>query len=94
VTIPASCHPDRPAHSRYLCRNCYETAYKRGTHLEHPRQTRRRADVIEDYTMLRSEGYTRAQIAERIGMHPKALEGVYFRAIRAGELTPDRERAA
>ena len=91
--IPASCHPDRIAHARHLCRNCYETAWKRGTHLQHPPQKdqRSRADFIADYVMLRSLGHTRQQIADRLGMTRAAVDAAYYRARDAGELPREHQ---
>lgn len=85
-------HPDRLAWARHLCRNCYETAWKRGTLDQHQPQKaqRARADFIADYRMLRSLGYTRAQIAERLGMTLAAVHAAYYRARNAGDLPSER----
>jgi hypothetical protein len=83
-----TCHPDRPAHARHLCRSCYETAWKRGTlHRHQPQKAQRsRADFIADYRMLRRQGHTRQQIADRLGMNLAAVHAAYYRAARAGDL--------
>jgi hypothetical protein len=89
---PARCHPDRPLDARGLCRACYATAYNAGRHNEHPleRVSRSREDFVADYELLRSEGYTRRQIGERLHMSRDAVTAAYRRAVRAGALTPDR----
>jgi hypothetical protein len=92
---PARCHPDRPVAARGLCHNCYTTAWRKSRHVDHPaeRTQRRRVDFVADYELLRSEGYTRRQIAERLGMKYDAVTAAYLRAVYAGELTPDRRTA-
>lgn len=89
---PARCHPDRPLDARGLCRACYAAAYNAGRHNEHrlERVSRSRADFVADYVLLRSEGYTRRQIAERLGMTVAAVTQAHRRAVAAGDLTPDR----
>jgi hypothetical protein len=92
---PARCHPNRPVNARGLCDSCYQTAWTRGELHQHPtvRTQRRRADFIADYELLRSEGYGRSQIAQRLGMTRNAVDRAYWRAVRAGDLTPDRRTA-
>ena len=92
---PAICHPGRPVNARGLCDSCYQTHHQRGTLGQFPtkRTMRSRADFVADYELLRSEGYTRRQIAERLGMKYPAVQRAYLRAVRAGELTPDRRTA-
>jgi hypothetical protein len=92
---PATCHPDRPVNARGLCDSCYQTAWQNGTLTQHPtkRTMRSRDHFVADYELLRSEGYTRGQIAERLRMTHGAVSRAYWRAIRAGALTPDRRTA-
>lgn len=93
---PARCHPERPVNARGLCARCYEQHWKAGTLEQFPtmRSQRKRAHFVADYVLLRSEGYTRRQIAERLGMRYDTLHRAYCRAVRAGDLTPDRRRTA
>lgn len=93
---PATCHPDRPVNARGLCDSCYQIHHKRGTLGQFPtlRPQRSAADFVADYDLLRSEGYTRRQIAERLGMNRNTLNMAYLRAVRAGLLTPDRRTTA
>jgi hypothetical protein len=92
---PAKCHPDRPLDARGLCHSCYTTAWRNKNLVEHPRTRTRRslADFVADYELLRSEGYTRRQIAERLDMNYPAVTAAYLRAVDAGLLTPDRRTA-
>jgi hypothetical protein len=92
---PATCHPGRPVNARGLCDSCYETHWRAGTLDQFPtrRTQRTRADFVADYQLLRSEGYTRRQIAERLGMRYPAVNQAYHRAVVAGDLTPDRRSA-
>jgi hypothetical protein len=57
------------------------------------RALRTRADFVADYELLRSEGYTRRQIAERMRMTYAGVAAAYRRAVAAGDLTPDRRTA-
>ena len=92
---PATCHPDRPVNARGLCDSCYEKHWKAGTLDQFPtkRVQRPRADFVADYRLLRSEGYTRSQIAERLRMTRNTLDAAYRRAVAAGDLEPDRRTA-
>lgn len=92
---PARCHPNRAANARGLCDSCYQTAWNRGELDQHPttRTQRRRIDFIADYELLRSEGYGRTAIARRLGMTRGAVDRAYWRAVRAGDLEPDRKTA-
>lgn len=88
----AACHPDRALRAQGLCHSCYTMAWQNGT-LPSRRDNRSRGEFVADYQLLRSEGYTRRQIAERLGMHYDAVTRAYGRAVRAGDLTPDRRTA-
>jgi hypothetical protein len=88
----ATCHPGLPVLARGLCRPCYQLAW-RADQLPDKRATRSRAEFIADYELLRSEGYTRRQIAARLGLTYDGVGAAYRRAVRAGDLTPDRRIA-
>jgi hypothetical protein len=90
---PATCHPDRPYFARTLCTGCYDHHRRRGTLDRFPQQQRPAGHFAADYALLRSEGYTRRQIAERLGMRRNSVDAAYRRAVRAGALTPDRRTA-
>lgn len=91
--MPAACHPGRQHYGRGLCRGCYDHHRGAGTLHDHPRRSMPIADFIADYRLLRSEGYTRRQIADRLGMRYDTLHRAYCRAMRAGDLEPDRRSA-
>lgn len=89
----ATCHPERPEAARRLCRSCYNQEWSAGR-LPNLRRIRRRVDFIPDYELLRSEGHSRRQIAERMGVSVNAVTQAYLRAVRAGDLEPDRKASA
>jgi hypothetical protein len=93
---PAQCHPGRPVNARGLCDSCYQTHHRAGTLDQFPiqRNQRRRVEFIADYELLRSEGYSRAQIAARLGMTRNAVDRAVQRAVAAGDLEPDRRSAS
>jgi hypothetical protein len=93
VRRPALCHPTREHFSRGLCRGCYEHHRWNGTLADFPRANLPTDDFAADYALLRSEGYTRAQCAERLGMRRGTVDKAYGRAVAAGLLTPDRRTA-
>lgn len=90
---PARCHPNREHFARGLCRGCYDHRRGAGTLHDHPRNCRPLGDFVADYQMLRSEGYTRTQIAHRLRMRRNTVDAAYRRAVVAGALTPDRRTA-
>jgi hypothetical protein len=93
MPVVPTCHPDRPAWARHLCKSCYEINWKRGTlHRHKPQKPQRsRADFVADYRMLRSQGYTRPQIAARLGMKLATVHAAYRRAMLAGDLPRERQ---
>ncbi len=90
---PARCHPAREIYGRTLCRGCYDHHRNAGTIGNYPRAHRATTDFAADYALLRSEGHTRAQIAERLRMRRNSVDAAYRRAVAAGALTPDRRTA-
>lgn len=93
---PAECHPDRPLFARTRCKPCYDHHLWAGTLDQFPtkRPQRPRAHFVADYELLRSEGYTNPQIAERLGMKYRTFAAAYARAVAAGALSRDRRLAA
>jgi hypothetical protein len=85
----APCHPRRRRFARGLCRGCYEYHRYHGTLADHPRVKRSTADFAAEYALLRREGHTRRQIAERLGMRRNTVDAAYARAVRLGLLTRD-----
>ena len=88
-----ACHPNRELFARSLCKDCYDYHRRHDTLDHHPRKQRPTADFAADYQLLRSEGHTRRQIAERLGMRRNTVDAAYARAVRRGLLTPDRRTA-
>lgn len=70
---------------RGMCQTCGWWVYSHGDLLEYPRLVRTRDEVLDDVVMLRGEGYTWPQIAERMKMLPDSLECAIRRARRAGD---------
>lgn len=90
---PARCHPAREVYGRTLCRGCYDHHRGAGTLDNYPRAKRALTDFAADYDLLRTEGYTRTQIAARLGMRRNTVDAAYRRALAAGLITPDRRTA-
>lgn len=86
----ARCHPRRKVFARGLCRGCYDHHAHHGTLHHHERINRPAEHFVADYVLLRSEGFSRAQIAARLGMRRNTADKAYRRAVAAGLLTPDR----
>lgn len=96
IVKAADCHPDRPVNGRGLCNSCYTLAQRNGTLDKHTlaRPERRSlAEFAEEYRLLRSEGYGRRHIAERLGVTRSAVDRAYLTAVTRGLLTPDRRTA-
>lgn len=89
---PATCHPEHPSEGRGLCYRCYQRARRRGKLADYPRVNRPAQDTLDDYELLRSEGYTKAQIADRLGMSLDALSHALWRARDRNE-APTRSTA-
>lgn len=79
-----NCHPDGQYMGRGLCDSCYWRAHHRGTLIDHGRVNRTREELLEDYRLLRSEGFSRSQIADRLGVTRDAVDKAISRARRAG----------
>ena len=90
---PAKCHPGRPHKARGLCPGCYEHHTNAGTLHQHPRNHRTMAEFVAAYTALRGEGHSARYVAYRLGITFDGLNKAYYRAVRAGALTPDRSAA-
>lgn len=90
---PARCHPTRLSYGRGLCRGCYDHHRQRGSLHAFPRTNRPTTEFAADYDLLRSEGYSRKDIALRLGMTRNTVDAAYRRAVAAGALTPDRRSA-
>ena len=89
-----TCHPRNELFARGLCERCYEYHRRNNSLSSHPRRHRPTADFAADYAVLRAEGHTRRQIAERLGMRRNTVDAAYARAVRLGLLIPDRRSVA
>jgi hypothetical protein len=70
---------------RGLCNFCYDAIQRAGALIDFERLTRSCDEVMAEWAILRQQGYTKRQAAERLGMKFKAFEKAYERARRAGD---------
>lgn len=78
---------------RGLCCACYRRAQREGTLDDYERTFRPREEMLEDWELLRSDGYTVANAAPRMGMTCAALEKALRRAERDGDPRAGRRAA-
>jgi len=72
--------------ARGLCSRCWFRSNDDGTLIDYPRATMSRAELLEDFRLLREQGLDRRQIAERLGMRKGSLNQALRRAELAGAL--------
>jgi hypothetical protein len=70
---------------RGLCDSCRSRARANGELIDFERFTRSRDELLDEWVLLRAEGYTMRQAAERLGMAYTAFERAYYRARRDGD---------
>lgn len=70
---------------RGLCPPCYRQAQYAGRLDDYPRTTWSRDELMGEWDLLRSEGYTRRNAAERLGLKWETFDRAYFRARAAGD---------
>lgn len=70
---------------RGLCPPCYRSAHYEGRLGDYPRRTWSRDEVLSEWELLRGEGHTRLQAAERLGMNPATFERALQRARADGD---------
>lgn len=75
---------DRIAY-RGLGNCCVAKVIHAGNLADYPRQTRSRDDLLDEWEMLRPQGFTYGQAAERLGMTRDALERGIQRGRAAGD---------
>jgi hypothetical protein len=63
----------RPHYGRGLCRACYLRRSRAGTLADVERRRRSGADFRDDYRLLTAEGFTPAQVADRLGVTRAAV---------------------
>lgn len=88
-----TCHPDRPHKARGLCVGCYDHHLYNRTLSQFPRRNRTPAEFAAAYTELRAQGRSVRYVAWKLGITFDGLNRAYYRAVRAGVLTPDRSAA-
>lgn len=64
----------RKPQARHLCATCYDKRRRNGTLIDRPRKYMSAEEFLEEFELLRGEGYTRAQIAERLGVTRDAVD--------------------
>ena len=69
--------------ARGLCPSCYGKHHRTGTHIDFERRTHTRDEVLEAWELLHPHGFTRRQVARRLGMTLFAFEQGCARARRA-----------
>jgi hypothetical protein len=74
---------------RGLCVACWDRCKRHGSLIDYARNSRTRDDTLDDYSMLRSDGATVAQIAARLGMKLGSLQQLLRRSARAGDPRSD-----
>lgn len=79
------CSRKNSNNGRDLCKQCYAKATRDGTLADYERRTRSRDELLDDYMLLRSEGYSWRHIAERLGMTYPAFERAMLRARADGD---------
>lgn len=75
---------------RGLCTRCYRNVEYHGQLLEYPRLTRSRDELLEDYEVLRSQGYNWRECATILGMKYASFERAMERARAAGDVRARR----
>lgn len=75
--------PGRPHKARGLCAVCYDRHARNGTLDQFPRRYYSGSELLEEYEWLHAEGYSRAQIAERLHITDDALATALRRARKA-----------
>lgn len=70
---------------RGLCSSCYKRADYHGQLIDHPRRTRTRDEVLEEWDWLRRAGVPWQHAHERLGMTAGAFQRAYYRARAAGD---------
>lgn len=70
----ARCGDIRAIRARELCDACHTIVLRKGLLLDYPRRSMTKDEFLADFWLLHEEGYSRAQIAERLGVPKKTLE--------------------
>ena len=80
---------DQPGCGRHrgrgLCGPCGHAVARRGQLIDYPRINRTRDELMHEWELLRSEGHTLSQAADRLGIARGTLKRAYQRARAAGD---------
>jgi len=68
-----------------MCSTCLAKARDAGTLEDHPRMSRTRDELMDDWTALRLRGFNKVQAAKQLGMVIKSFDRQYQRARAAGD---------
>jgi transposase-like protein len=79
---------------RGLCPPCYRQAHYSGRLDEYPRRSWSRDELMGEWDLLRSDGYTRRNAAERLGLKWETFDRAYWRARSAGDPRAEPEQVA
>lgn len=72
---------------RGLCDSCYHFGRVKGFLADFERPSLPAEDLVEEWLILREQGHTRAQAAERLGMKKRSFDTALERAVKRGLLT-------
>lgn len=81
----ARCTNTRAIKGRGLCEPCYVHNWKSGTLADFERTSRTRDELLDDWEILRRQGFSMAHAADRLGITRKGLERAIDRARRDGD---------
>lgn len=74
-----------PHYGRGLCAGCYQRKQVRGRLLDFPSQCLSRDLLMEEWEVLRRQGYSKRQAAERLRVTFQAFDRAFWRARKAGD---------
>lgn len=87
MTRCACCGQEGELRARGLRASCLARLTREGTLDElYPRKTRTRAQMLEDWQILKARGLTKRQASVHMGYAPRTLEDLLLRAGKAGLL--------
>ena len=85
IIICVRCHREGRHQGRGLCNPCYKTLHRDGGLEDYPRTFHAADEVLDDWVLLRDQGYRWKDAAPRIGVSEAALDQTLCRAVRRGD---------